>query len=44
MHTFVTATASPGRILDHLENTKGFNLKALKFLVCAALRHTWIGL
>ena len=25
--------ASPGRILDHLENTKGFNLKTLKFLV-----------
>lgn len=25
--------ATPGRLLDHLENTKGFNLKALKFLV-----------
>lgn len=26
--------ATPGRLVDHLENTKGFNLKALKFLVC----------
>ncbi|KAI5637320.1 DEAD/DEAH box helicase domain-containing protein [Phthorimaea operculella] len=25
--------ATPGRLVDHLENTKGFNLKALKFLV-----------
>merc|ERR1719469_848095 len=25
--------ATPGRLIDHLENTKGFNLKALKFLV-----------
>lgn len=25
--------ATPGRLLDHLVNTKGFNLKALKFLV-----------
>jgi ATP-dependent RNA helicase DDX47/RRP3 len=25
--------ATPGRLLDHLENTKGFNLKALKYLV-----------
>lgn len=25
--------ATPGRLLDHLENTKGFNLRALKFLV-----------
>lgn len=24
---------TPGRLVDHLENTKGFNLKALKFLV-----------
>ncbi len=24
---------SPGRILYHLENTKGFNLKGLKYLV-----------
>jgi len=24
---------SPGRLVDHLENTKGFNLKALKYLV-----------
>ena len=27
--------ASPGRILDHLENTKGFNLRTLRFLVCS---------
>jgi ATP-dependent RNA helicase DDX47/RRP3 len=25
--------ASPGRLVDHLENTKGFNLNALKYLV-----------
>lgn len=25
--------ATPGRLLDHLENTKGFSLRALKFLV-----------
>jgi ATP-dependent RNA helicase DDX47/RRP3 len=25
--------ATPGRLVDHLENTKGFNLKTLKFLV-----------
>ena len=24
--------ATPGRLVDHLENTKGFNLKALKYL------------
>nr|CAD7574632.1 unnamed protein product [Timema californicum] len=24
--------ATPGRLVDHLENTKGFNLRALKFL------------
>ncbi|XP_074935237.1 putative ATP-dependent RNA helicase DDX47 isoform X2 [Phalacrocorax aristotelis] len=26
-------TTTPGRLVDHLENTKGFNLRALKFLV-----------
>ena len=26
-------TATPGRLVDHLENTKGFNLKNLKYLV-----------
>lgn len=26
-------TATPGRLVDHLENTKGFNLRALKYLV-----------
>ena len=25
--------ATPGRLVDHLENTKGFNLDSLKFLV-----------
>ena len=25
--------ATPGRLIDHLEKTRGFNLKALKFLV-----------
>lgn len=25
--------AAPGRLLDHLENTKGFSLRALKYLV-----------
>lgn len=25
--------ATPGRLMDHLENTKGFSLRALKFLV-----------
>jgi len=27
------SVATPGRLVDHLENTKGFNLRALKFLV-----------
>lgn len=25
--------ATPGRLADHLENTKGFNLRSLKYLV-----------
>ena len=25
--------ATPGRLVDHLENTKGFSLKSLKYLV-----------
>lgn len=25
--------ATPGRLVDHLENTKGFNLRALKYLI-----------
>lgn len=25
--------ATPGRLIDHLENTKGFSLRALKYLV-----------
>ena len=27
---------TPGRLVDHLENTKGFSLKKCKFLVCFA--------
>lgn len=26
--------ATPGRLQDHLENTKGFSLRGIKFLVC----------
>lgn len=29
----VSLSATPGRLIDHLENTKGFNLRAVKFLV-----------
>jgi ATP-dependent RNA helicase DDX47/RRP3 len=29
----VVFSATPGRLVDHLENTKGFNLRALKHLV-----------
>lgn len=29
--------ATPGRLMDHLENTKGFSLKSLKYLVSLAL-------
>jgi ATP-dependent RNA helicase DDX47/RRP3 len=25
--------ATPGRLVDHLENTKGFNLRAIKYMV-----------
>jgi len=25
--------ATPGRLMDHLENTKGFSLKSLKYLI-----------
>lgn len=25
--------ATPGRLVDHLENTKGFNLRSVKFLI-----------
>lgn len=28
--------ATPGRLMDHLENTKGFSLKSLKYLVGTA--------
>lgn len=30
---FFFFVATPGRLIDHLENTKGFNLRALKYLV-----------
>lgn len=30
---FKTISATPGRLVDHLENTKGFNLRSLKYLV-----------
>lgn len=29
--------ATPGRLVDHLENTKGFSLRNLKMLVCKSL-------
>ncbi|KAF6028723.1 DDX47 [Bugula neritina] len=29
--------ATPGRLADHLENTKGFNLRSLKYLVISVL-------
>ena len=29
-HLRLSQVGSPGRIVDHLENTKGFNLKSLK--------------
>jgi ATP-dependent RNA helicase DDX47/RRP3 len=32
--------ATPGRLMDHLENTKGFSLKALKYLV-SSLNRKW---
>lgn len=31
--------ATPGRLVDHLENTKGFNLRQLKFLVITHAIH-----
>lgn len=32
-HLHAPPIATPGRIVDHLENTKGFNLRTLKFLI-----------
>lgn len=35
-YIFLTSNAlaaTPGRLIDHMENTKGFSLRALKFLV-----------
>ncbi|KAF3846907.1 hypothetical protein F7725_003985 [Dissostichus mawsoni] len=32
-HECNVSTATPGRLIDHMENTKGFSLRALKFLV-----------
>src|ERR1700722_8109137 len=31
--------ATPGRLNDHLEDTKGFSLRSLKFLVCLIAWH-----
>lgn len=36
--------ATPGRLVDHLENTKGFNLRALKFLVNLVFHRNKIGI
>lgn len=38
--------ATPGRLLDHLENTKGFSLRSLKYLVSnhASLYFIWYDL
>jgi len=33
--------ASPGRLLDHLETTKGFSLRTMKYLVLSLLFVTW---
>jgi len=33
--------ATPGRLVDHLENTKGFNLRSLKYLVCSVIKIWW---
>lgn len=30
---FFVLIATPGRLIDHMENTKGFSLRALKYLV-----------
>ena len=30
---FYQNPATPGRLVDHLENTKGFNLRSLRYLV-----------
>lgn len=33
MRETTVVVATPGRLLDHLENTKGFSLRSLKYLV-----------
>jgi ATP-dependent RNA helicase DDX47/RRP3 len=33
---------TPGRLVDHLENTKGFNMKNLKYLVMPRDRNTFL--
>lgn len=34
--------ATPGRLIDHLENTKGFSLKGLKYLVIYPTRKAFV--
>jgi len=36
--------ATPGRLMDHLENTKGFSLKGLKYLVSDPRSNTYLRL
>lgn len=35
--------ATPGRLVDHLENTKGFNLRSVKFLILDEVSQGWRG-
>ena len=32
-HNIHTTLATPGRLVDHLENTKGFSLRSIHYLV-----------
>ena len=33
LSSFFFLLATPGRLVDHLENTKGFSLRSLRYLV-----------
>ena len=33
LNDFCSISATPGRLVDHLENSKGFNLRSLRYLV-----------